>query len=158
MKNNYNDYLEELLNSFNYYTNVRILEFGPTYETSKIFNKYCSIHKTLNVFSYENKIDSFQNFKNQFFLPNYYFEYSEWTSFEFSKLKNNNFNLVIINHDDCEFRIITIDNLKDNVDLFILDDYCYYNNHRGWSDNFDITDDSVNEGTFFMKNIQIHLN
>jgi hypothetical protein len=127
------------------------LEFGCGDGSSEIFSEYCIKYDNLNVISFEHDVNWLNSMKKKYESDRYNLNLVNWSDFDYSELKKDTYDLVFVDQGDWDSRITTIDELQDNVNVFILHDYCYYNGFRGFSipESEKTWALSIDKGSFF---------
>lgn len=146
-------FLREILNSFNYEKNVTCLEFGSGDGSSSVFNEYTKKYDNLNVYCYEHDKEWLKNMESKYSSSNYTFNVVDWNTIDYTELKKNKYDLIFVDQGDWDARIKTIDELKDCAKYIILHDYCYYNGFRGYEipEHEKESALTLNSGSFFFE-------
>jgi hypothetical protein len=145
------EFLIEILSSFNYDNEINCLEFGCGDGSSIIFYEFANKHKNLKIQCFEHDESWLNKMKLKYELPNYEFNLVNWETMDFSSLKNKTYDFVFVDQGNWDSRIKTIDELSSNTNCFILHDYCFYNGFRGNSEPSNLNFYNVDENSFFSK-------
>lgn len=106
-----------------------ILEFGTGIGSGEIFSEYTKKYPNLKVISYEHDVEWFNQMKIQYENKNYEFNLVEWDKFDYSLLKNKQYNIVFVDQGIWVERARTVDEMIDNSNVIIVHDFDYFNKH-----------------------------
>lgn len=124
------EYLINELNSLDITKDITILELGTGDGSGEIFHDWCSRFPNIRVIGFEFDNTWLQTVKEKYTLPNYEFHnITDWSTIKtvVQSMGIDNIDLIFVDQETFESRIVSIDVLRGFTDTFILHDYDWYN-------------------------------
>ena len=144
-------YLREELDKLPKNKQTICLEFGMGDGSSSVFKEYLESNENLTVYAFESNYDWFNSMSLKYKHERYHFQFvRDWNDFMYKKKFDRMYNLIFVDSNPWDARILTIELLKNKSSTFILHDYDFYN--KGViPDIF-----SVGDGSFFKNKFNDH--